>query len=71
MLKNPKNLKGLIVNLVPGLFKQCSHAQIFFVERNNRDSSYILWNRFQDYQVNFILTDHFLVKRFDSLTLHL
>ena len=25
---NPQNLKGLTVNLVQGLFKQCSHAQI-------------------------------------------
>ena len=30
------------------------------------DSSNILWNTFQDYQVSFILTDHLLVKRFDS-----
>ena len=25
----------------------------------------MLWNKFQDYQVRFILTDHFLVRRFD------
>ena len=71
MLKNPQNLKGLTVNLVLGLFKQCSRVQIFlgvFVERNSMDSSYMLWNKFQDYQVRFILTDHCLVKRFDSLT---
>ena len=63
MLKKPQNLKGLTVNLVPGLFKQCSLVQIFFffVERILMDSSYILWNKFQDYQLRFILTKHFLV----------
>ena len=45
-----------------GLFTQCSHVQIFFlVERNLTDSSYILWNKFQDYQLRFILTNQFLV----------
>ena len=29
MFKNPQNLKGLTVNLVLGLFKQCSHIQMF------------------------------------------
>ena len=49
MFKKTQNLKGLTVNLVQGLFKQCSHAQMFlllFVERNLMDSSYILWNKF-------------------------
>ena len=52
MFKNPANLKGLTVNLVQNLFKQCSHIQIFlyfFVERNLMDSFYIFWNKFQDY----------------------
>ena len=35
MLKKPQNLKGLTVNLVLGLFKQCSRVQIFFA---------FLWN---------------------------
>ena len=63
MLKKPQILKGLTVNLVQDLLKQCSHVQIFyfFVERNLMDSSYILWNKFQDYQLRFILTNHFLV----------
>ena len=63
MFKKPPNLKGLTVNLVQGLFKQWSQVQIFcmFVERNVMDSSYILWNKFQDYQLRFILTNHFLV----------
>ena len=63
MFKKPQNLKDLTVNLVQGLFKQCSHVQIFFffVERNLMDSSYILWNKFQDYQLRFILTNNFLV----------
>ena len=63
MFKKPQNVKGLTVNLVQGLFNQCSHVQIFcfFVERNLMDSSYILWNKFQDYQSRFILTNHFLV----------
>ena len=33
----------------------------FFGERNLMDSSYILWNKFQDYQLGFILINHFLV----------
>ena len=64
MFKKSQNLKGLTVNLVLGLFKQCSHVRIFFcflVERNLMDSYYILWNKFQDYQLRFILTNHFLV----------
>ena len=35
------------------------------------DSSHMLWNKLQDYQVRLIVTDHFLVKRFDGLTCHL
>ena len=35
------------------------------------NSSYMLWNKFLDYQIRFILTDQFLVKRFESLTRHL
>ena len=63
MVKKTQNLKGLTVNLVQGLFKQCFQVQIFvaFVERNLMDSSYILWNKFQDYQPRFILTNHVLV----------
>ena len=61
MFKDPQSLKGLTVNLVQGLFKQCSHVQIFFVERNFMDSSYILWNKCQDYQLRYILTNHFAV----------
>ena len=50
MFKKPQTLKGLTVNLVPGLFKQCSCVQIFcfFVERILMDSSFIFWNKFQD-----------------------
>ena len=56
MFKKTQNLKSLTVNLVQDLFKQCSHVQIFwlFVERNLMDGSYILWNKFQDYQLRFI-----------------
>ena len=64
MLKKLQNLKGLTVNLVLGLFKQCSQVQFFFalfVKRNLMDSSYILWNNIQDYQLKFLLTNHFLV----------
>ena len=63
MFKKTQNLKGLTVNLVLGLFKQCSRVQMFllFVERNLMDNSYILWNEFQDYQLGFILTNRFLV----------
>ena len=61
MFKKPQNLKGLALNLVLDLFKQCSCVQIFcfFVERFLMDSSYILWNKFQDYQLRFILTNQF------------
>ena len=60
-VKKPQNLKGLTVNLTLGLFKQCSRVQIFcvFVERMFIASSYILWNKFQDYQLRFISTNHF------------
>ena len=63
MFKKSQNLKGLIMNLVQGIFKQYSRVQIFFffVERILMDSSYILWNKFQAYQLRFILTNHFLV----------
>ena len=64
MFKKPQNLKGLTVNLVQGLLKQCSHVQIFllfFAERNLMDTSHILWNKFQDYQPRVTLKKHFLV----------
>ena len=31
MFKKPQNLKGLTVNLILGLFKQCSRTQIFLL----------------------------------------
>ena len=55
-IKKPKNLKGLIVHLILGLLKQCSRVQIFL------PFCRISYNKFQHYQVGFILTDHFLVK---------
>ena len=60
MFKEPQNLKGLTLNIVQGLYKQCSHIQTlcFFVERILMDDYYILWNKFQDYQLRFILTNH-------------
>ena len=64
MFKKSENLKGLTMNLVLVFLKQCSRVQIFFcffVERIRIDGSYILWNKFEDYQVKFILTNHFLV----------
>ena len=64
MFKKPQNLKGLTVKLILVLFEQCSHIQIFFcffVERILMDRSYILWKKIQDYQLRFILTNHFLV----------
>ena len=63
MFEKPQNLKGLTVNLVLGLFKRCSYVQIFFffVEQILMDSSYILWKKFQDYQLRSILTNHFLI----------
>ena len=35
MFKKPQNLKGLTMNLVLGLFKQCSCIQIFFASLEN------------------------------------
>ena len=63
MLKKPHNLKGLTVNLVLGLFKQLFRVQIVLlsVEQILMDSSYILGNKFQDYQPRFILRHHILV----------
>ena len=75
--KKTVNLEDLTVNPVLSLFKHCFSVQIFysifcfFVERNSMDSSYMLWNKFQDYRVSFILTDHFLARRFGGLTRHL
>ena len=43
------------------MFPSSAFFFAFFVERNLMDSSYILWNKFQDYQLRFILTNHFLV----------
>ena len=34
---------------------------LLFVERILMDISYILWNKFQDYQLRFTLANHFLV----------
>ena len=64
MFKKPQILKGLTVNIVLGLLNNVPAFRFlcFFVERNLMDSSYVLWNKFQDYQVKFILIDHFLVK---------
>ena len=53
MFKKPQNLKGLTVNLVLGLFKQCSRVQIFFaffVER-------VLWIALTFYGINFKITN--------------
>ena len=63
MFRKTQNMKGLTVILVLGLLKQCSRVQIFsfFVERILMDRSYILWNKCQDYQLRFILTNHSLV----------
>ena len=65
MFKKTQNLEGLydresrsipFLNNVPAFRLYC-----FFVERNPMDSSYMLWNKFQDYQLRFILTNRFLV----------
>ena len=55
---------GSAVSLVLGLFNNVPVFRFFcfFVERNNMDSSCTVWNKFQDYQVTFILTDHFFSK---------
>ena len=61
MFKKPQNLKGLTVNLVLGLFKQCSWVQIclLFVERILMDSPYILWKNFKITNLDLFLTNHF------------
>ena len=33
------------------------------------DNSFMLWNKFQDYQVRFILTDHGLLRAWNSVDL--
>ena len=71
MFKKPQNLNSLRMNLVLGLFKQCSRVQTsfaFFVEQIIMGSSYILWNKFQDYQLRFIFNKRFFAYR---LTWHL
>ena len=61
MFKKPQNffLKGLTVNLVLGLLKQCFHVLIFFAFCGT--NPYVLWNKFQDYQLRFISANQFLV----------
>ena len=51
-----ENLKGLTINLVLSLLKKRSRVQTFcfFVERHSMDGSYLLWNKFQDYQARYI-----------------
>ena len=50
MLKKPQNLKGLTVNLVLGLFKQCSRVQIFFAFLRNELIALTFYGiNFQDY----------------------
>ena len=55
MFQKSQTLQGFTVNLVLGHYKQCSRVQIFllFVGQVLVDSSYILWNKFQDYQLRF------------------
>ena len=70
MFKKQQNLKGLTVNLVIGLFKQCSRVQIFclfFVERNPMDSSHMLWCKFQDYQLRFNLELGYIIGLIKSI----
>ena len=63
MFKKPQNLKGLTVNLVQAFLNKVSAFTLFCfsVERILMDSSYILCNKFQDYRLRFILTNHYLV----------
>ena len=63
MFKNTQNLKGLTVNLVLGIFNNVPGFRFFgfFVERKLMDSCYILWNKFQDCQLRFILKKQFFL----------
>ena len=74
-LQKPVNLKCLTVNRVLVLLilnnVPAFRFFFFFVQQKSKDNSYIIWNRFQDYQVRITLTDHFLVQTFDDLTRHL
>ena len=51
MFKKPQNSKGLTVNL--GLFKQCSHVQIFFAFPWDES----LWIVLTLYGINFKITN--------------
>ena len=53
MFKKPQNLKGLTVNLVQGLFKQCSHVQILFAFLWNE----AVWIALTYYGINFKITN--------------
>ena len=53
MFKKPKNLKGLTVNLIQGLFKQCSHVQSFLLFLQNET----LWIALTYYKANFKITN--------------
>ena len=52
MFKKPKNLKGLTVNLVKGLFEQCSRVHIFAFLLNET-----LRIAFTRYRINFKITN--------------
>ena len=57
-----EGLKGLTVNLVIAFFNNVPAFRFFcfYVERKIMDSCYMSWNKFQDYQLRFILINHFL-----------
>ena len=67
MFRKPQNLKDLTLHLILGLFNLNNvPGYRFFAEQILMNSSYILWNTVQDYQLGFILTNHLLVTAFKT-----
>ena len=62
MFKKPQNLNSLRMNLVLGLFKQCSHIQTSFAFLQNESS----WVALTFYGINLKITklDLFLTNEF-------
>ena len=65
MFKKPQNWKGLTVNLILGLLKQCSRVQIFAFMQNESLCIAITFYgiNFNITNLGFILTNHFFGNR--------
>ena len=62
ILQKSRQLKGDLLEITTETVADLANRKALGRKpKNLMDSSYILWNKFQDYQIRFILTNHFLV----------